>query len=248
MRMNFSQSILSYVNSRRLFATFCLMLSLITLTSQDRVLAEEKRNRILTVSGRGAVMIPTTQTLVRLGVEIRGETAQQVQEEVAKRSSAVIDLLRSRGVEKLQTTGITLNPNYIYQNNTQVLKGYIGTNGVSFKINTQGVGPLLDEAVKAGATRIENISFVANDNDILTAQKQALREATQEAQQQADVVLSHLNLTRKEVVNIAINSVNVPIPHHNLRGGAMMAQESVSTPVVGGEQQVEASVTLQISY
>jgi len=36
----------------------------------------------------------------------------------------------------------------------------------SFSLDTKRVGTLLDEAVLAGATRIDGISFVASDNAI----------------------------------------------------------------------------------
>ncbi|MCZ0905245.1 SIMPL domain-containing protein, partial [Microcoleus sp. HI-ES] len=87
--------------------------------------------RTLTVTGRGVEAIPTTQTQVRLGVEVQGKTAAEVQQEAARRSSAVVELLRSRQVEKLETAGITLNPIYSYENNQQRLTGYTATNTVS---------------------------------------------------------------------------------------------------------------------
>ena len=69
-------------------------------------------------------------TQVLLGVEIQGKTAQEVQQQVAKRSQAVVKLLKSRKVEKLQTTGISLNPNYSYKDGKPNITGYSGTNTV----------------------------------------------------------------------------------------------------------------------
>jgi uncharacterized protein YggE len=45
---------------------------------------------------------------------------------------------------------------------------------VSFQIDTEKFGTLLDEAIQAGATRIDGISFVATDEAIAQAQQQAL--------------------------------------------------------------------------
>lgn len=237
------------------FQVISLALGLLTLTFANPVLAQEREKtqglplRTLTVSGRGVETIPTTLTNVRLGVEVQGKTAQEVQQQVARRSSAVVALLRSRNVEKLETTGVSLNPIYSYNNNVQRLTGYSATNIVSFRLNTERTGTLLDEAVKAGATRIDGISFVASDTAIAAAQQQALREATQDAQQQANAVLSVLNLTPREVVSIQVNSANPPQPPILQYGRERaLADATVSTPVVGGEQQLEASVTLQISY
>lgn len=220
------------------------------------VVAQEQRQiqgqvmRTVTVTGRGMESIPATIALINLGVEAQGKTAQEVQQEVARRSSAVVELLRSRNVEKLQTTGIRLSPNYTFQNNVQRLIGYIAVNTVSFRMDAQRVGNLLDEAVNAGATRIDGISFVAAESAIAKAQEQALREATLDAQRQADAVLATLNLTRQEVVSIQVNGAAAPPPPPIAfrAASADRAENQFSTPVVGGEQQVEASVTLQIRY
>lgn len=228
----------------------CCALSVLSLTLASPAEAQEKLLRTLTVTGRGVEMVPTSLTQARLGVEVQGKTAAEVQQEVARRSSAVVALLKSRNVEKLETTGISLNPTYSYENNVQRLTGYVATNIVSFQMKTENSGTLLDEAVSAGATRIDGISFVAADEVIATAQKQALKEATQDAQLQADAVLSSLNLTRKEVVSIQINGALTPPPRPIPLGDISLRSEAkvAPTPVIGGEQQVEASVTLQIGY
>ncbi|NET58739.1 MAG: SIMPL domain-containing protein, partial [Symploca sp. SIO2E6] len=226
-----------------------LAVGLLTLSLSYPSTAQERLLRTLTVTGRGVEMISTTMTQIQLGVEIQGKTAQAAQEEAARRSTAVVELLRSRNVAKLQTTGIRLNPTYSYENSVQRLIGYQATNTVSFKVPTEQAGSILDEAVQAGATRIDRISFTASDSVIATAQREALREATQDAQQQADVVLNTLNLTRKDVVSIQINGATPPRPPiPSLPRIAEAAQTAPPTPIIGGEQEVQASVTLQISY
>jgi uncharacterized protein YggE len=210
--------------------------------------AQEKVLRTLTVTGEGIDTIPTTLTQVQLGVEIQGKTATEVQQEVAKRTSAVVEFLRSRKVQQLQTTGIQLQPNYDYSNNQRRLIGYLGTNMVSFRLSTDQIGNLLDEAVKTGATRIDSVSFMASDPEIADAQKRALRQATLNAQQQAEAVFKTLNLTAKDIVNIQVNGANVPVPKVLDSEAYARVTAAPTTPVIGGEQTVRASVTLQISY
>lgn len=236
------------INFRSLLTALCLTLTLVSFVGLDAAVAQEQRIRTLSVTGRGVEAIPTTQTQVALGVEVQGKTAAEVQQEAAKRSSAVVALLRSRQVQKLETTGITLSPNYTYENNQQRLIGYIATNTVSFRLNTQSAGTLLDDAVQAGATRIQGVSFVAADSAIEQAQKQALKKATQDAQAQADAVFSALNLKRGEILNIQVNGASPPPPMYRQLAASRAAAADITTPVVGGEQQIEASVTLQFGY
>ncbi|MBD2277580.1 SIMPL domain-containing protein [Aphanizomenon flos-aquae] len=211
--------------------------------------AQEKLWRTLTVSGRGVETISTTLSQVSLGVEVQGKTAEDVQKEAARRSSAVVALLKKRNVEKLTTTGIRLNPVYSYSNNVQRITGYAASNTVSFRISTDKAGTLLDDAVKVGATQINGISFIASDEAIASAQKQALKKATQDAQEQAETVLSTLKLEQKDIISIQINGATPPPPPMLYRAEAAKANfADASTPIVAGEQEVQASVTLQISY
>jgi uncharacterized protein YggE len=238
------------INFRSLLTALCLTLTLVCFAGLDPAAAAGgQRIRTLSVTGRGVQAIPTTQTQVALGVEVQGKTAAEVQQEAARRSSAVVELLRSRQVQKLETTGITLSPSYSYENNQQRLTGYIATNTVSFRLNTQSAGTLLDDAVQAGATRIQGVSFVAAESAIEQAQKQAIKKATQDAQAQADAVFTALNLKRGDIVGIQVNGASAPPPimYRPMAGAPRLAADA-TTPVVGGEQQVEASVTLQIGY
>jgi uncharacterized protein YggE len=62
-------------------------------------------------------------------------------------------------------------------------------------------------------------------------------------------VLSALNLGPQEIVTIQINGANPPMPVPMPRRAEMAsASADYSTPVIGGEQMLEASVTLQIRY
>lgn len=226
-----------------------VLLVLMSLAWASPALAQEAlTRRTLTVTGRGVENVQTTKAEVRLGVEAQGKTASEVQQAVARRSSAVVNLLRSRNVERLETTGISLSPNYNYDNGKQQLVGYIGSNIVSFRVGTEQAGVLLDEAVKAGATRIDGISFIAVDEAINQARQQALREATQDALTQAGTVLKSLNLTQREIVSIQVSGATVSPPPVPLQRQALSAADSALTPVIGGEQEIETSVTLQVSY
>ncbi|MTJ46717.1 SIMPL domain-containing protein [Dolichospermum sp. UHCC 0259] len=211
--------------------------------------AQEKLWRTLTVTGKGVETISTTLSQVSLGVEVQGKTAEDAQKEAARRSSAVVALLEKRNVEKLTTTGIRLNPVYSYNGNVQRVTGYAVSNTVNFRIPTDKAETLLDDVVKAGATQINGVSFIASDEAIAIAQKQALKKATQDAQEQAETVLSALKLEPKDIISIQINGATPPSPPLLYRIEAAKASlADASTPIIAGEQEVQASVTLQISY
>ncbi|USR92227.1 SIMPL domain-containing protein [Phormidium yuhuli AB48] len=211
-------------------------------------MAQEQSQRTLTVQGQGSVLIPATIAQVNLGVEVEAQTAEAAQQQAARQSSAVVELLRSRNdVEKLQTTGVRLNPVYSRRDNQQVITGYRASNTVSFQIPTDSAGELLDTAVSRGATRIMGINFIGSDEAITQARDRALQEATLDARSQADVVLATLNLQRRDIVGINVNHTShtaPPVPYQRMEAMAMDA----STPIEGGEQEITASVSLEVRY
>ncbi len=212
------------------------------------IMAQETNLRTLTVTGQGQQAVQTTKTQVSLGVDLEGTDAAVVQRQVAERTSAVVELLRSRRVEKLETTGLQLSPRYRYDNGQSQLVGYSGSNTVSFQMPTEAVGTLLDDAVKAGANQIRGVSFIADDAALEAARQEALKRAVADAQAQAAAVLGALNLRSQEVVSIEINGAIPPRPMPMARQVAAAPAADMATPVMGGEQTVQARVTLQIRY
>ncbi|MGB3788612.1 MAG: SIMPL domain-containing protein [Phormidesmis sp.] len=204
--------------------------------------------RVLSVTGVGLQSIPTTLTQVDLGVNIEAKTAKAAQQQAAQQSTAVIEWLRSQdNIQKLETSGISLNPRYDYTDNRQILIGYQATNTVSFRVPTEAAGPVIDEAVNRGATQINGVSFVAADDAIAAARQQALASAVADAQQQADTVLETLGLSRAEIVNISIGSVSAPAPRP-VALESRMADSTANTIVLGQEQTIDGQVTLYIRY
>jgi uncharacterized protein YggE len=188
-------------------------------------------------------------TQIRVAVEVSGSNPKTVQQEAAQRSSKVLQFLRSRQVDKLKTTGISLSPIYSYQNNRQKLTGYNATNSLSFQLPIAQAGAVIDETVNAGATRIDSVNSIASEEAIATAQTQALQLATKDAQRQAQAVLSSLGLQPKEVIGIQIDNAARPNPVlMETTAFARTERKLATTEVVGGEQEVQANVTLQIKY
>lgn len=245
---------LNWRSTAKTALSISVTLGLILFTSiSPGVTQERKPPRTLTSSGRGIITIPTTISQVRLAIEVQGKTPSNTQQEAAKRSARVVAYLKGQQVDKLQTTGINLNPTYIYSPNggNPQISGYTANNSISFQVPTDRAGSILDAAVQNGATRIDGVSFVAGDAAIANAQTQALRQATLDAQRQADAVLGSLNLQRKDVIGIQINSTSSPSPipmPTAMMQTKVAADVAPTTPVVGGEQQVEATVTVDFSY
>ena len=235
------------MNYKKFCLAFLLSLILINTGLVMPSYADARELRTITVTGEGIENIATSQAVVRLGVEVQGKEAGKVQQETANRSDAVVKFLRSRQVEKLETTGISLQPNYDFSNNQRRLIGYIGANLISFQVDIAQAGSLIDEAVKVGATRIDGVSFTAGESAIAAAQRTALIKATEQAREQATIVLQALGLVPKETVSIQVGNTSNPVPIARSEA-VFRSADAASSPVIGGEQTLRAAVTLEISY
>ncbi|GAB4214316.1 MAG: SIMPL domain-containing protein [Synechococcales cyanobacterium] len=221
------------------------------MLTQSVMAAEADANlRLLTVTGQGSVAVETSVAVVRLGVVIEGQSAQETHQQVAQRSNQLVQKLKALQVENLQTTGISLNPRYDYRDGQAKPMGVIGQNSVQCEVPIDQAGQILDQAIAAGATQIESVSFKASDSVMKEGRKLALQAAVQDAQRQATDVLSSLNFSIQSIHSIQVDANDSSPIIMRLEAAkaynSMMAD--APTPVEGGEQTVTARVTLQIRY
>ena len=207
----------------------------------------KNNDRVLTVTGRGERSIKTTKARIQLGITVEAKTAIATQTEVARQANSIVSRLQQLGVEKLQTTSIQLNPKYVYEKEVQRQVGFIGQTSVSFVVPVEQAGATLDAAVAAGANQIEQISFIANDTELNATKQLALQDAIKDAQTQSNTVLNALGFTPKSIksIQIADSAIAYPIAQPRMDTFAKAAN---SVPILGSEQKVDASVTLQITY
>ena len=203
---------------------------------------------ILEVTGTGIVSLDTDTAQIQLGIEVQGDTANEVQQEIAQSSSAVVEQLNLLEVEELQTINISLRPLREFDDfGNSTVVGFTGRNTLQFEISTEEAGETIDAAIQAGANLVENISFTASDSELSQARLDAIQLAAQDAQNQANPLLDILGLTPLEIVDIDIISVSNPNPTPFARQLEAVAFDA-STPIIGGTQQVVADVALDISY
>ena len=209
--------------------------------------AQTDTSRTLEVTGQGIISIPTNTAKIQVGIEIEGETATEVQQAIAQRSSEVVEQLNQLGVIDLQTISISLFPKIDYEQDDNPVVGFKGSNVLQFEIATEQAGETIDAAIQAGANIIQDISFIAPEAELNQARLDALELAVQDAQSQATSVFNNLGLQPLEIVDIDIIEVSSPrstLPFVEFEAAAF----AVSTPIIGGDQDVIASVALDINY
>ncbi len=205
-------------------------------------------DRTLTVTGRGVENIPYTDAVFNLGVQADGKTASEAQEKVRSLVTPLIDRLKQLQVEKLQTTSVQLFTRYSNRPDRpeeRELIGFTGRNTVRFQVPIAQAGRVLDASVGNGANTVQSLSFSAPEAQLAQARNVALGRAVVDAQSQADAVLKSLGLSAKQVRSVQVERSFQSVVSYSPEVASLSAR---STPIEGGNAQVEALVTMQIGY
>jgi len=202
----------------------------------------------ISVSGTGRVVVSPDIADLRLGVTITKPTVKAARAAAAASMNAVLDALRKLGIaaQDLKTTTLSLQPNYAYGDgsNQPKLTGYTLSNGVVVTIrDLDQVGDAVDDALAAGATTLDGVTFRVEDP--ATAERQAREQALSQARSRADTLALGANVRIVGVASISETSSPLPYPiFYGERGGA--AALDLATPVQPGTNEV--TVTVSVSY
>lgn len=214
--------------------------------------SEDDNQDILTVSGSGEVKVAANVAAVSLAVETTGKTTKAAQTEAARKATAVVDFLKTQQVKTLQSTQITVNPEYRYDQGQNILVGYRAVQALSFETTAEQAGLLMDQAVAKGATRVDAVTFRADDALRQKAEAEALSRAAHNARTRAKTVLEALGLTWQKIAFIRVNPLQtinpMPKPYAMRTMGTEAAPASTPSPTLGGEDTVQVSVELGVVY
>jgi uncharacterized protein YggE len=205
-------------------------------------------NRTLNVNGLGSSYLTPDIAYIYIGVHNEGATASEVVEANKVQTNAVLDALKTAGVDEkdLRTTNFSIWPSQQYSPDGVVTGTiYMVDNTVYVTVrDLDGLGNLLDSTIAAGANSINSIQFDVADKS--AAVKEARAKAVEDAKTQAQELADAAGITLGEIQNISFYD-NSPYPVFEGKGGgggAMAADTSVSIQ----PGQLTISVSVSITY
>jgi uncharacterized protein YggE len=216
------------------------------IAQTDSQTADDEPERIIHVTGYGAVTARPDMAIVHLGVETEADSAAAALEENNLRMSSLISVTLEAGVaeEDIRTDGLRLQAIYDNQGNDNAspqVVGYRASNIAAVTVrDLDSLGALLDAAVEAGGNAIQNISFEVTDREELmaAAREAAMNNATAKAEQLTGLANAELG----EVLTITEAGGTPPVPV--LLETAQTADSAV--PIAPGTQEIQAIV--QVSW
>jgi uncharacterized protein YggE len=166
----------------------------------------------IAVAGVGHAEVEPDQATVRLGVTVRGLTAEQATSRAAEVMSSVIASLEASGIEAddIQTTRLDLDRVIRRDPETglRVPVGWAVQNRVRATIEEiERSGVIIDAAIAAGATDVESVEFFARDPSAAVAE--AREEAVAAAALGASQLASAAGVEVGDVLSISEGSESI---------------------------------------
>jgi uncharacterized protein YggE len=210
--------------------------------------AEETKDRVITASGTGEVLIAPDEAMVTLGVLTENADVKVAQAENAQKMAAVVAAIGSLGIAKedIRTTGYSID--LVYEDTgsafSRKVKLYRVSNMVMVTVrNVTRAGDVVDTGVQAGANQVRSVTFTLSDATEQSARSQALQIAVANSRRDADTVAGPLGVNITGVKDATISGYYpAPVRYDTSYGAA--SKDMAATPIEAGMLTVTASVTV----
>jgi uncharacterized protein YggE len=202
-----------------------------------------RRPAIVTVSGVGTVTAAPDMAAITSGVVTQAPTAAGALAANSQAMEKVLQSLAAQGVaaRDIQTTSISVSPQrrpVKGEGRPPDIVGYEVTNQVRVKVrDLSRLGRVLDEQVAQGANSVYGIRFGLSDP--AARLDEARKRAMADARRRADLYAAAASLTIGRVLEVQEAGAAAPRPEMAAR---LMTAGAV--PVVPGEQEIQASVSV----
>jgi uncharacterized protein YggE len=192
----------------------------------------------VTVNGVGSVAAVPDEAQMSFGAETRRPTAESAVAANADAMRKIVNALRQAGGRELQTQWVSVYP---YTDDTGQVDGYAASNSVSAVSDVADAPALIDAAAGAGANQISGPGLSSTNAEAL--HRQALAKAVDDARLSADALAKAAGRSLGSITAIVEAGAQAPEPMYRT---AAAAADS-STPIVPGEQETTATVSVTFS-
>jgi uncharacterized protein YggE len=245
------RTIVSGVSIAALIVALALMSNVLITSSNQPIIQssiKEESNlsytkTTLTVIGYGLVRYNPDSLSVSFTMVGQGTSAEEALTRCSEKTVAVINLLKSLGIseEDMKTSYINVYPVYDWEAKPPRIIGYQAEYSLSVVVrDIQMASKVIDNAVKAGADRINGVTFTLSSGKEDELKMEAIKAAVEDARAKANIIAKTLGLKILSIESISLSSTEVPTP-------IPLYREQVATatiPILPSQGEITATVTL----
>jgi uncharacterized protein YggE len=229
----------------RLFA-----LSLLSVALFGAAAAPRTKEITIVVNGQSVVSRPPDVATVSLGIATRNDVAQAATSDNNRRYEDLRNRLHALGVGDPAIRTTSFNVNYVAPEPTVPINerppsGYTVSRQVEIKLsNLDLVGTVIDQAVAANVTEVNNVAYTLSNERQIYAQ--ALGGAVADAQRQARAMAAAANL---RILRIAAMQSGYFSPPVVMRAAAVHdGNQAAPPPTQISPSNVDVHATVTVTY
>jgi uncharacterized protein YggE len=200
----------------------------------------------ITAQGHGEIKVKPDIAQVTVAVTTQSKDQAEAVSQNATRTTATLAALRGSGIAEkdIQTQSYTVQPQYDYRVSPAVLTGYQVTNSVQATVrDLTKVGLVIDKAIGAGASEVNNVSFDLADRT--QAQAQALAIAVVTAKIKATVMAQAAGVDLGRLMTMTEGSAPaVQLVQPVFMRAMAKSADAATTPIADQQITVTADATL----
>ncbi len=200
---------------------------------------------VVTVGGSGKAAGKPDTMVTTISVSAKEASPAAALNSANKTMSTVQRVLTGRGVaaKDLKTTGLSVNPNYVYGSGAPTLDGYVAAEDLSVTLRDLGkAGEIVTAVTEAGGKQVSlgglSLDLQGDSALITAARKAAFDDAKAKAEQYA-------GLANRSLGRVVTMTEHVDVPQQQqMYAAAPAAVRDAAVPIAAGSQNVSVDVTV----
>lgn len=217
---------------------------LLSMAFFSNALAQQQVDKnLISVSGEAEIAVVPDQVLVSFSIEKSDKNIKEAQRQNDEVADKILKIMKGNlGIDEkdIQTSYITVNPVYSYPQcitspcPAPEFAHFETKKGISVKLKeTNKLQNLLQEAIDAGVTNIQNIQFASSKFDELQDQAQIL--AAKDAKERAIAIAESIGVSIGKPYRINVNQSFNPSPRPEMAYKSEMRSSMSADASFSGE-------------
>lgn len=206
-------------------------------------------NQGISVTGTGRVTGTPNLLRMQSSINITKPDVDAAMQAANTTMSSVQQALQTDGVaaKDLQTSGLSVQPNYNYSNKGAQLTGYTVSEDLSVVLrDLSKAGSIISDAAKAGGNALQIGSASLDIDDDVALVAQARQQAFADAKAKAQAYASAAGRSLGAVVTISESTSDQPQPVYDMAAASAAPRGGAPVPIQAGSQDV--TVTTNVTW
>lgn len=225
---------------------FLFLLMILPLLLLSPLVLAEQPMRLIAVQGESKVELEPNRAILSLEIKQTRKNLDEARQGVGTTLKNVVAALNKHGItdKNIEKTQVWQGPNYQWENNKQVLNGYIASVQLKATLDDlEQLAKLADALAKVNDTTLQNTGFTRSDEETLQAEQRKF--ALLDARQKATEMLAVYNEKLGPVLTIRDSGSPQPIVYGKMEMRAMSMADGAPEPASWAKVIVSANVQVE---